>query len=155
MRHSSESLSLRPGRSRYLLAWLALLHTTAWLVWWGLDLGWPGKDAIALCLLGYLGWQLRQLLLRRGRRAVLEARCQVDGRWRLTLGNGERPLVVLRPGGLVTPWLTVLRFGADRWSPGWWLSLWPDSLDPELARRLRIHLKGHQEPSSSALSGGV
>jgi len=136
-----ETLHIRPAPSRYLALWLFLIQAVAWLVLWQLELNVWCKLVLGAGLLVYLVYQIRQQLCRRGGRAIVEAKLQIDGRWLLSMGNGECKTTTLHPDSFMKPWLMVLHFSRQSMRGGFHLILLPDSLDRELARRLRIHLR--------------
>ena len=98
------------------------------------------KIYISLVLLVYLIWQVRRQLLRTTAKSIREVRLEADGSWRLTLNDGVDLPVELLPESLVHTRLLVLNFrSGSRWSSRS-LVLPSDSLSPDLARRLRVHL---------------
>ncbi len=168
MRNQAESIHLRPVPSRYLAIWLGITHTVALIVIWQIQLHAAWKISMSLALLGYLMWQLQLHLLRRNDTAILEAVVASDGIWHLTLKSGVELSVELLPDSFVKPWLMVLGFRAtekkiypiSRTSSGnlWTifnrktslpinkrLILFPDSLDKETTRRLRVHLLSNRQ----------
>ncbi len=135
-----EPLTLRPSPSRYLAIWLCGLHLLSQLVLWQLPMGVVIKACLALLLIVYLSWQIRHHLLRSTGNAIREIRLQPDGTWELGFANGNRLPAQLSPESLILPWLTILVFRTGSWWVTRALVLPPDSLQPDLARRLRVHL---------------
>jgi len=71
-----------------------------------------------------------------GREAIWEP----DGTWILTLVSGQQIEARLLPSTFVTPGLSVLNLRCGRWRSRAMVLL-PDSLDPDLLRRLRVRLR--------------
>ena len=136
-----ETLHIRPAPSRYLRLWLLLIQAVAWLVLWQLELNIGYKLVLGVGLLAYLAYLIRQQFYRRGAHAIVEAKLQSDGRWLLTLGNGAQKTMALQPDSFIKPWLMILNFSSRSMGGGLHLILLPDSLDRDLARRLRIYLR--------------
>lgn len=149
-----ETLYLRPVASRYLAFWLALTHLTALIVLWQLQLTVSAKVLLSLGLLVYLFWQLRHHLLWLNRNSIIEAEVESDGLWRLKLQSGEQKRVELQPSSFVRPWLMILNFRSGTVFTGLHLILLPDSLDRELARKLRVRLRQGSPVPDGKLPGG-
>ena len=135
-----DPIRLQPTFSRYLACWLVVLHLLTLLVVWLLQLLLLFKVTLSLLLLTCFIWQMRHHLLRSTRNAIKEVVLESDGSWWLIVNDGTKLQAELLPESFVKPWLVVLNFSA-----GWLFStrsmiLPPDSLDPEVARKLRIHL---------------
>ncbi|MEN8177816.1 MAG: protein YgfX [Pseudomonadota bacterium] len=135
-----EPIRLQPAFSRYLTFWLTTLHLLGLLVLWQLQLHLLFKVSISLFLLSYLIWQVRHHLLRNTRSAIREVLLDADGSWWLIVNNGAKIEGKLLPKSFVKPWLVVLNFRTGPLFSARSVVLPPDSLDPDLARRLRIHL---------------
>jgi len=71
-----------------------------------------------------------------GREAIWEP----DGTWTLTLVSGKQVEARLLPSTFVTPGLSVLNLRRGRWR-SCAMVLLPDTLDPDLLRRLRVRLR--------------
>ncbi|MEN8166439.1 MAG: protein YgfX [Pseudomonadota bacterium] len=145
MRNQAESIHLRPVPSRYLAVWLVITHAVALIVIWQIQLHVAWKISMSLALLGYLIWQLQLHLLRRNDTAILEAIVASDGIWHLTLKSGIELSGELLPDSFVKPWLMVLGFRIAPLPINKRLILFPDSLDKETARRLRVHLLSNRQ----------
>lgn len=74
------------------------------------------------------------------RNALQELVWEPSGSWQVRCVNGRRYSAWLRGDCLVHPWLIVLNFRLDD-SSRRSLMLLPDSLSPEIARRLRVRLR--------------
>ncbi len=112
---------------------------------WLLPLAWPWATLVSVAVLISLLWQWRRRPELAGPPVALLWDRQ--GRWYWRLGEEERELRLLGDT-YVTPWLVVLNFTAIdddsrfRWLPRREsLLLWPDSIDPERLRRLRVRLR--------------
>jgi len=149
-----ETLHLRPVVSRYLAPWLGLTHTTTFIVLWQLQLTMNTKVLLSLGLLVYLVWQIRHHLLRRNGNAIVEAVMESDGLWYLVLQSGQQKQAELQPYSFVRPWLMILNFSTGGGCGSLNLILMPDSLDRELARKLRIRLMQGSPVPDRKLSGG-
>ena len=137
-------MRLQPVFSRLLACWLISLHLLGLLVLWQLQLHLLLKVALSLFLLAYFIWQVRHHLLRNTRSAIREVLLDADGTWRLILNKGTKIEGELLPESFVKPWLVVLNFRTGSWFSTSSMLLPPDSLDPDVARRLRIHLLQHE-----------
>ncbi len=148
-----EAIRLRPKVSWYLAGWLGGLHLLSQLVLLRLPGDPLARGALSALLILYLIWQVRHHLLRTTRRAIREVLLDTDGRVWLLRKDSCKTAVEVSAESFVTPWLLVLVFKTDqRFNPSS-LILPPDSLDSEVARRLRMHLlqKGisvQKEPGS-------
>ena len=140
MENRIEPLLLRPAFSRMLTIWLLALHLPGLLVLWQLQMPWLIKLSLGLLQMFYLYWQIRRHLLRNTPQAIREVRLDADGAWWLITHSGARLRAELLPDSFVKPWLLVLNFRTGSRVFTRSIILPSDSLDPDLARRLRIHL---------------
>ena len=138
--HKIDSLRLQPVFSRFLTVWMVVLHLLGLLVLWQLQLHALLKISLSLLLLTYFIWQVRYHLLRSTTNAIKEVQLESDGSWRLTFNDGAELAAELLPNSFVKPWLIVLNFSSGSSFFPTSIVLPPDSLEPDLARRLRIHL---------------
>lgn len=139
-----EPIHLQPVFSRYLAIWLTSLHLLSLLVLWRLQLHTVLKVFLSLLLLSYFIWQVRHHLLRTTAKAIKQIQLESDGNWWLILNDGSKLSGELLPESFVKPWLVVLNFRTGSWFSTSSMLLLPDSLDPDVARRLRIHLLQHE-----------
>jgi len=154
MNSHPETLHLRPVTSHYLALWLGLTHLTAMIVLWQLHWAISAKVLLSLCLLAYLLWQIRHYLLLHSGNAIIEAVMESDELWRLTLQSGAQKQLELLPYSFVRPWLMILNFSSGTIFSSLHLILFPDSLDRELARKLRVRLRqGSPVPDGKQFDG--
>lgn len=126
---------LRP--SRWLTLLLVAAHGAAILAVFSLPVLWAQWVLAFLILanLGYVVWQEWRAL-----DAAVVVAVKAEQVWLETRG-GEEVVVRLLPGSVVTPWLTVLRFGEENGRRTWGVVLLPDSLAGSDFRRLRVWLR--------------
>lgn len=117
-----------------------VLHLLALLVLWQMQWNLVFKFTLSLILVCYFIWQIRYHLLRNTRSAIREVLLETNGAWWLINNNGTKMQGKLLPESFVKPWLVVLNFRTGSWFSTKSLILPPDSLDPDVARRLRVHL---------------
>lgn len=82
-----------------------------------------------------------------GRKSFISHVELLDGRWRLTTGDGATHRASLI-GGYAHPNIIILNFRLEnrrRWS----LALLPDSADPDALRRLRVWLRTRRDDAES------
>lgn len=147
-------LCIQPRVSKWLLAWLLGTHSLAAGGALALSAshraGWFVLPAIGVSLLFH--W--RRYYLRIDRHAVLEACRLPDGMWRIDTPSAKKVEAALRPGGLVHPWCMALQFiGRDK--RRYRLLLARDSIDIDLARRLRVLLRKPEAMTRDDHSGGT
>ncbi len=151
--HAIESrvLRLEIQASRLLLRIQFLLHGLALMVL-AYPLGvpvWLRLGLFAALVLSLLGL-LRSETLAGSRTLLLDA----DGRWTRLREEGEPEPLELRDDSWVGTRMAVLRFDRERGRP-LTVPLLPDSVDPDLFRRLRVRLRQQpaEEASVSSASG--
>jgi toxin CptA len=147
-------LDLRPRPSSRLAFLLLVIHAAAAAVAVALPLDWPWRVLLLSAVLLSGAYLTAGHWLRRLPWSVREALWQPDGAWTLTLGSGRQVEARLLPSTYVSPVLVVLNFRRSGWRPCS-LVLFPDALDPDLLRRLRVRLRlaGGRIPDQS--QGGV
>ena len=140
MGHRTDPIRLLPGFSRVLAIWLITIHLLVMGVLWQMQWIVVVKLTLSVLLLGYLIWQVHFHLLRSSAGSMREVLLDSDGNWWLIFNDGTKLQGKLLPESFVKPWLVVLRFKTGAWLSTKSLILPPDSLDRDVARRLRIHL---------------
>ncbi|WP_089727202.1 protein YgfX [Candidatus Thiosymbion oneisti] len=133
-------LRIRPRPSRILAVFLLVTHGAALSVVVALPLDWYWRSGLAILvltsLINTIGTQVLFLVPWAGREAIWEP----DGTWTLTLVSGKQVEARLLPSTFVTPGLLVLNLRCGRWR-SCAMVLLPDTLDPDLLRRLRVRLR--------------
>jgi len=133
-------LRIRPRPSRILAIFLLATHGVALSVAGVLPLDWYWRIGLAILVFtslgNVIGTRVLFLIPWAGREAIWEP----DGTWTLTLVSGQQIEVRLLPSTFVTPGLSVLNPRCGRWRSRAMVLL-PDSLDPDLLRRLRVRLR--------------
>ena len=141
-------LQIMPRPSRYLAAWILLLHLGVFGVVWAWGFDWlVNLSAFALVLM-HLVFAIRRRLLRTAPGSLVRLTIDGEGLWNLEYRDGHTTRASLSARSFVSPWLTVLSFDQRLPARCSSLVLLPDSLDGESARRLRIRLRG-LNPSAS------
>lgn len=152
-RHVHRSpLRLKPGPSRRLAVFLVLVYLAVAAVSLALPVGWPVRAGLVLAAAGGLVHGLAAHVLRSLPWSIVEAVWSPDGVWILFLANGREVEARLLPSSFVTSPLVVLNFRRATWRRDS-LVLTPDSLDPELLRRLRSRLRQAAPEGASAPDG--
>ncbi|MGH8458700.1 MAG: protein YgfX [Nevskiales bacterium] len=135
------ALDFKPRRSRLLARFLLGVHalaTVTVLLWV------PGRGAVA-ALLALIALSFfrnyRRHVLHRGRRASRRIVCQGDGRWLLQDHLGEMHPAHLLPSSYLHPRLVILNFRLAEYPRRRNLVLFPDSLDAQTLRQLRMRLR--------------
>jgi toxin CptA len=133
-------LHLRPWPSSRLASLLLAIHTAAAAVAVALPLVWPWRALLLAAVLLSGVYMAAGPVLRRLPWSVREAVWQPDGAWTLTLGSGEEIEGRLLASSYVSTALVVLNFRCSGWRPCS-LVLFPDGLEPDVLRRLRVRLR--------------
>lgn len=147
-------MDLRPRWSRRLAWFLFAIHGAATATVVAVPLDWYWRAGLLVAVLVSLGHGIGSHLFRRLPWAVSEARWEPDGAWNLVLASGRQVEARLSPSTFVATSLVVLNFRRGRWH-ACSLVLLPDSLDPDLLRRLRVRLRlawGREPPDPDAPS---
>jgi len=130
-------LELRP--SRYLLAYLLLIHALAGLaLLFPLQLTTALRGVLLLLVLGSLAWHLYRFSL--SAKTVTRLRWRADGSWDYQCGEKRIDDLQLLPASYVTSGLMILHLkkpGARRLC----IVLLPDSLPAKVWHQLRIRLR--------------
>ena len=142
------SLTIRPGVSRRLALYLALVHGLSLVVVGLLPLAAAWRLLLGLGVLLSLVLGLGGPIWHRWPWDLAQAAWHGDGRWTLTLGSGREVEGRLLGSTFVSPALVVLNFRSGRWRTRS-LVLLPDNLDPDLLRRLRVRLRLEGRPISA------
>lgn len=143
MRLPVEPIRIEPRVSLYLRFWLFVVSLTGLWAIWLLQADLAVKLLLALVLMLYLLLQLKRHVWRNDERAVVAAVSNPDGGWHLSLGNGMELDASLDLDSFVHPWLIVLVFKPLPKGRRLSLILPRDSLEPEIARKLRVWLRTH------------
>ena len=139
---------LRPSRQLALL--LLIAHVAAVAVVWSLELPLSVHIILKLAIAVSLGWALLQNGWFGYARAAVALRIEPAGKSgeadaiEVRLRNGKTARGQVVEGSFVAPSLTVVRYrvtGARRFSMDKSVLIFPDSLDRELFRMLRVRLK--------------
>jgi hypothetical protein len=136
---------LQPTRSRYLVGWIIVTQLLALLGILQLQVNAMTKLVMGLLLVLYLNWLVFRHLLAYSRYSVTQAILTEAGVWNLRLGNGREIQANLSANSFVKPWLIVLRFKTTQSRLARHLVVFPDTLDKQLARRLRVYLRRYSE----------
>jgi toxin CptA len=138
-------IRLLPAFSRRLAALVLLTHGAALAAALALPGPWR-LAAIGVTLSLAYHWWVH--VARRAPWSVASATWDADGRWQVVQRRGREIEARLSPATFVSTWLVVLslRSGALGRIP---LPLFPDALDPEVLRRLRVRLRleGGRQPA--------
>ncbi len=134
----AKPLSIEPEPSRLLAGAVVFLHGGALLMIPPLPL--PAWLIVVLMFAVAISWVrvfAGPVLMRRGA-AIVCVQWRADGVWLLRRRDGGEQEAVLMADSYAHPWLTVLNFTGE-----WRCSvvLLPDSIDPEVFRRLRVRLR--------------
>ncbi len=148
MSQESAPLYLELHPSRIFAAVLLVVHGGAAVCALIVSLPW----LVRVLFVGFILFSLRHTIFRwaliRHNKAVTALLWDDLGEWTLFSKNGKQMAVRLEPGSFVSPWWVVLDFSAID-APGRYSAvLFPDSLDRESFRRLRVRLRldGRGEP---------
>jgi toxin CptA len=133
-------LRIRPGRSRFLAVFLLGTYGAAFAVVFATPLDWYWRAVLAAMVLAGLLYAMVVRVLSLAPWVVREATWRPDGAWILTLVLGKQVEARLQPSSFVSPILILLNFRYRSWR-SCSLVLPPDSLDPDLLRRLRARLR--------------
>ena len=149
-------LYLRPGSSRRLLLFLLVAHGSALALIATLTLDWWWRAVLAAAVLSGLAYSCAADVLYRLPWGVREALWAPDGSWTLTLVSGRELEATILPATFSSTWLVVLNFRCGRW-PWCSLPLFPDALDADQLRRLRVRLRleGVKRPGSPEFGSGI
>lgn len=139
---SSTHITLQPGFPYTLVGLLAVAHLGAAVILWLLVLPALVTGAALLLLLVNILWVTKRLPGIPMANNVCRLTWNNEGRWWLETFGGSRVECDLQGPGFVHPWLVILRFqitkpGGRRHSA---VVLFPDALDRETLRRLRVRL---------------
>ena len=137
------SFDWNPSRGWRAFRWATLAIGVLCLAWSGLEL--PAKFALAL-LAGWLEW--RNLRSERAWRGSTW-RFDGEGEWRWLRQGGSEGSATFRQATLLGPLIVLnLRDAGGRID----LPIWPDQLDDDARRRLRVRLSQGNAPADSARS---
>ena len=141
-------IKLKPSRQLALL--LLIAHVAAVAVVWSLELPLSVHIILKLAIAVSLGWALLQNGWFGYARAAVALRIEPAGKSgeadaiEVRLRNGKTARGQVVEGSFVAPYLTVVRYrvtGARRFSMDKSVLIFPDSLDGEAFRALRVRLK--------------
>jgi len=133
-------IKIEPGFSKWLAAYLLLVHTSALIIILLLPLSLPLGTTLALLVGASLWYYWRRDLLHIGAHSIIRIEWSEANGWRMWLGDGDIHQATLIPTSfmhrhLVTLDLMTTDSGVHR------LLLPGDIMQPELHRRLRVLLK--------------
>lgn len=142
-------LDLELGFSRTLTALLGLAHLLSLLLIWVMPLG-LGLELFSACLVvASCAFHLWRDCFRRAPGAIVRLRVDMQGHYSYQIQNGAWHEAHLLPTSFVTPWLSVLNFRPEGSRRIRHAVLFPDALDPEAYRKLRVRLKwGNNTPEN-------
>ncbi len=132
-------LELRP--SRIFAALLLVIHGGAAGCVLIVPLPWPVRVLLVGIILFSLRYTISRWALLRHNKAVTALLWDDLGEWKLFSRDGKEMAVRLEPDSFVSPWWVVLNFSAIDASGRYSTVLFPDSLDGESFRRLRVRLR--------------
>ncbi len=138
---SAAPLRIRPRPSRRLAILLSLAHGGGLLIVPLLPWPWWGLLTMASMLIFSLASCLARHVLLLHPRAVTGIDWTGEGRWLLTLRNGEQITARLAQDSYLHPQLVILSFHRGRWRRQS-VVLCRDAVDQESFRRLRVRLGG-------------
>lgn len=133
-------LRIRPRSSGLLAAFLLATHGAALAAVFAAPLDWFWRSLLIALLLAGLVYEMGVQVLFMATWAVRQAVWGSDGTWTLSLVSGKQVEARLLPSTFVTRRLILLNFRCGRWCFRT-LVLPPDTLDPDLLRRLRVRLR--------------
>lgn len=131
------ALTIAPGVSQRLAAFVVLTHLAAALSVASLPWPWP---MVLIAVASSLLYQIQVHVLRRARWSIRALHWRTDGTWRIGLVSGAEIQATLLPSTFVSQRLVVLNLSAGNWRR-FAIPLLSDSLDGEDLRRLRQRLR--------------
>lgn len=139
---SSVSLHVSIGYSRYLIAFLIIIHSLALIAGIANSLAWWVKLSTAAAVSVSLCGSLFRYGLFRPKPLIHIRYIEGDG-WTLGFGNQEPRHVSISGSSVVTPWVTILHFKAQDEIIA--VIVVRDSLQAEDYRRLRVNVRTHSD----------
>lgn len=137
---STPPLTLKPDVSRVLVSLLTLIHVGAcgllFVLPWALML----KLFFAALLLGNLFFVLCKFPGLSRPENIQAIEWSGDGSWFIRTFAGKQLAAQLQPSSFVHPWLVILNFHLQEGKHSRSVVLFPDALDRETLRRLRVRL---------------
>ncbi len=122
-----------------------LLLTTSLPAW--------ATSCLALSVLASFLWLATRYALLMQPGAVVWLLWRTGNDWLIGARNGTRTTAHLNPESFVRPWLTVLLLAPASGGPTRNVVIFPDSLDAESFRRLRVRLRLESELVAAKRSG--
>lgn len=132
-------IELRPSRT--LLALLALAHVATLGMIWGAAFETPVRWGASLAVAASCAFHLRQEGLFLASSAIVGLQLGAGSDCGLLLRSGEWVEGRILGTSLVTPWLSVLNVASEGRRLSRNIVLFPDSLDAEAYRKLRVKLR--------------
>jgi len=133
-------LRVESEASRWLLYFLLGTHLGALITVFTLPLELDLQLLLSFLIFICLVRAMRRHVFRNAASAIRRVEWDGEGEWRLFLASGEELTAKLCPSSYVQPWLLVLNFSSGRFVNRS-LILTSDAMDPDLLRRLRMHLR--------------
>ena len=142
-------LDLELGFSWTLTALIGLAHLLSLLLIWMMPLG-IGLQLVSACLVvASCAFYLWRDCFHFAPGAIVRLRVDMQGQYSYQIQNGAWHEAHLLPTSYVTPWLSILSFMPEGSRRVRHAVLFPDALDPEAYRRLRVRLKwGYRTPEN-------
>lgn len=140
LRSTEAPLRIEPCLSLRLGLLVVVSHVLATMVVAVLPLVVPLRLALGLFVASSLVYSIKTRVLRKGDSAIKAVKLDPVTGWSLYTARGVIEQVSLHPSSFIRPWLMVLNFSVGRFDSRS-LILFPDALDGETLRRLRVQLR--------------
>lgn len=122
--------------------WLLLgLYIGSGLVVSLLAFAWFFKLMLLLLISGHGIYAIRKHALRITSRAIIQCWLNEAGQWHLRTRSGQEYEGKLLGDSLITPVVTILNFKCQQFYLPVTLTIFPDAIEREAFRRLRVYLK--------------